>query len=100
VTTLPTASPALAEMNLLIAGEHHDPHSVLGNHPCPDGTVIRVLKPGADAVEVVFGSDNYQLHRIHDAGLFSAQLPHESADYRLVVHYGEHTQQVDDPYRW
>ncbi|HEY4005319.1 MAG TPA: 1,4-alpha-glucan branching protein GlgB [Pseudonocardia sp.] len=87
-------------MNLLIVGEHHDPHSVLGNHPCADGTVIRVLKPGADAVEVVFGSDSYQLHRIHDAGLFSAQLPHESADYRLVVHYGEHTQQVDDPYRW
>ena len=29
----------------LLGGAHHDPHSVLGAHPHPDGTVVRVLRP-------------------------------------------------------
>jgi 1,4-alpha-glucan branching enzyme len=101
LTTLPTAAPSTSEMNHLIAGDHHDPHSLLGSHPAVDGTVIRVLKPNADSVEVVVGTGtSYRLHRVHDAGLFSALLPHGSADYRLRVHYGEHTEHTDDPFRW
>ncbi|HEX4251886.1 MAG TPA: 1,4-alpha-glucan branching protein GlgB [Pseudonocardia sp.] len=91
-------------MDRLIGGTHHDPHSVLGSHPAGDGTVIRVLRPNADAVEVVFGSgadtQTFALQRVHEAGLFSALVPHESADYRLAVHYGAYTEQADDPYRW
>ncbi|HEY1970604.1 MAG TPA: 1,4-alpha-glucan branching protein GlgB, partial [Pseudonocardia sp.] len=104
LTTLPSAAPTTSETNRLISGEHHDPHSVLGSHPAEGGTIVRVLKPNADAVEVVFGSDpdavRYPLRRVHDGGLFSALLPHPSADYRLLVRYGDHTEQADDPYRW
>jgi 1,4-alpha-glucan branching enzyme len=104
LTTLPTAAPATTETERLIRGEHHDPHAVLGNHPTAGGTVVRVLRPNADAVEVRFGTGagarTYALRRVHDGGLFSALLPHDSADYRLLVHYGTHTEEVDDPYRY
>jgi 1,4-alpha-glucan branching enzyme len=104
LTTLPTAAPHDAETQRLIRGDHHNPHSVLGSHPAPDGTIIRVLRPSADAVTVRFGFGDtespYELRRVHDAGLFSALVPHEPADYRLLVRYGEHIEEVDDPYRW
>ena len=29
----------------LVAGHHHDPHSLLGTHPGPDGVTIRALRP-------------------------------------------------------
>jgi 1,4-alpha-glucan branching enzyme len=110
VTTLPASPPSAAEVNRLIAGEHHDPHSVLGSHPTPDGTIVRVLRPNADAVEVVFGTgadgatggevESFPLQRVHEAGLFSALVPHQPDDYRLRVHYGPHTELADDPFRW
>jgi 1,4-alpha-glucan branching enzyme len=104
LTTLPSAAPTTSEMTRLLSGEHHDPHSLLGNHPVDGGTVVRALKPNADAVEVVFGSGpdavHYPLRPVHEGGLFSALLPHPSSDYRLLVRYGDYTEQVDDPYRW
>jgi len=105
VTTLPANPPSAAETDRLISGNHHDPHSVLGSHPAAEGgTVVRALRPNADAVEVVFGTGEdaatFALRRVHDAGLFSAQVPHGPADYRLVVHYGDYTEHTDDPYRW
>ena len=36
----------------LLGGAHHDPHSVLGAHPHPDGTVVRVTSR-IGAVDVV-----------------------------------------------
>jgi 1,4-alpha-glucan branching enzyme len=104
LSTLPTAAPEPSEINRLVSGEHHDPHSVLGSHPGKGGTIVRVLKPNADAVEVVFGSGadqtSFPLQRVHDAGLFSALVPHASDDYRLTIRYGDHSHQSDDPYRW
>ena len=38
--------------------------------------------------------------RVHDAGLWSGVVPEAAGDYRLQVRYGEHTDTVDDPYRW
>jgi 1,4-alpha-glucan branching enzyme len=101
LTTLPTAAPTVTEISRLVDGDYHDPHSLLGSHPAQNGTIVRALKPNADSVEVVFGSGlSYRLHRLHDTGLFSALVPHESADYRLLVHYGDHTEHTDDPFRW
>jgi 1,4-alpha-glucan branching enzyme len=89
----------------LLGGAHHDPHSVLGAHPHPDGTVVRVLRPHADEVHVVRGvgtsdEQHHPLERVHDAGLFSGVVPGPLADYRLAVRYGERVDLVDDPYRW
>ncbi|MDT7617284.1 MAG: 1,4-alpha-glucan branching enzyme [Pseudonocardiales bacterium] len=85
----------------VLGGAHHDPHSVLGAHPHPDGTVVRVLRPHADEVHVVLdGGDGHPLVKVHDAGLFSGVVPGPPSDYRLAVRYGEHVDIVDDPYRW
>ncbi|HYJ56748.1 MAG TPA: hypothetical protein VEX40_14775, partial [Mycobacterium sp.] len=49
--TNPTESPHLrphtADLNRLLEGEHHDPHSVLGAHEYGDHTVIRAYRPHA-----------------------------------------------------
>jgi 1,4-alpha-glucan branching enzyme len=85
----------------LLGGVHHDPHSVLGAHPHPAGTVVRVLRPHADGVEVVReGEEGFPLVKVHDSGLFSGVVPGPPADYRLAVRYGERVDVVDDPYRW
>ena len=30
------------QLDLLVGGAHHDPHSILGFHALPDGTVIGI----------------------------------------------------------
>ena len=47
------AGISLGEIDRVIAGTHHDPHSILGAHPGPDGVVVRVLRPLAKSVTVV-----------------------------------------------
>ena len=39
------SSVSLGEIERLVAGQHHDPHSILGAHPGPDGVTVRAL-PG------------------------------------------------------
>jgi 1,4-alpha-glucan branching enzyme len=91
----------LAELDQLVAGEHHDPHSVLGRHPTGDGrTVIRTLRPDATAVDVVIGRSRAPLGLVHDGGVFEAIVDGAVGDYRLDVTYGDKTFPVDDPYRW
>jgi 1,4-alpha-glucan branching enzyme len=93
--------PDPATVERLLGGTHHNPHSVLGAHPHPDGTVVRVLRPHADEVHVVReGGEGQPLTRVHDAGLFSGVVPGPAADYRLAVRHGERVDIVDDPYRW
>ncbi|MGI5125428.1 1,4-alpha-glucan branching protein GlgB [Pseudonocardia sp. CA-107938] len=93
--------PDPGTVDKVLGGAHHDPHSVLGAHPHPDGTVVRVLRPHADEVHVVReGGEGHPLVRVHDAGLFSGVVPGPPADYRLAVRYGERVDIVDDPYRW
>ncbi len=89
------------ELDRLVNGAHHDPHSVLGAHPTDDGrTVIRTLRPDASAVTVVVGAVRTPLDRLHVGGVFGCIVDGAPADYRLEVSYGEQTLTVDDPYRW
>jgi 1,4-alpha-glucan branching enzyme len=92
------------EIERLVAGHHHDPHSILGAHPGPEGVVVRALRPLATSVTVVlddgrtFGMDHlYQ-------GVFTVTLPDEKVpDYRIAAAYpGERTAEApaDDPYRY
>ena len=60
-----TSAPLADELRKLLVGAHHDPHSVLGAHPYADGTVVRVLRPQADAVTVLADGEEYPLE--HDA---------------------------------
>jgi 1,4-alpha-glucan branching enzyme len=97
----PNVTVPRAELDRLVAGTHHDPHSILGRHPTGDGrTAIRTLRPDADAVELVAGRDRAPLGLVHDGGVFEAIVDGDVGDYRLDVRYGENTYPFDDPYRW
>ncbi|GAA3879307.1 1,4-alpha-glucan branching protein GlgB [Saccharothrix violaceirubra] len=87
------------DVDRLLAGSHHDPHSVLGVHHGAESVVARALRPGASAVSVVAGDKRFPLDRVAD-GFFAGALPEHPGDYRLEVEYGTRTVEVDDPYRW
>ncbi|MFB9907920.1 1,4-alpha-glucan branching protein GlgB [Allokutzneria oryzae] len=93
-------APSTDEINRLLGGAHHDPHSVLGAHPHADGTVVRVLRPHADEVVVVLGEARHRLNKVHPGGLFTGLVPAPPGDYQLHVRYGDHVDLADDPYRW
>src|SRR5215472_8106754 len=84
------AATSRGEIERLVAGQHHDPHSVLGAHPGPDGVTIRALRPLAASVTVVLpdGSRHPMTH-LHQ-GVFEVTLPATHAavpDYRLAAVY-------------
>ena len=90
-----------AEIDALVAGTHHDPHSVLGGHPGADGVTIRALRPLAEAVVVVLpGGSRVPMTHLHQ-GVFSATVPGTSVpDYRIAVTYPGAPETIsDDPYR-
>ncbi|MFD7539491.1 1,4-alpha-glucan branching enzyme [Streptomyces sp. NPDC059819] len=95
-------APALdaAERGRLLAGGHHDPHSLLGAHPTRGGVVFRALRPFAEAVTVLGKGLRAELHDDGD-GLFSGVLPlSEIPEYTLLVSYADAEIEVQDPYRF
>ena len=95
---------SLAEIERLVAGEYHDPHSILGAHPGPEGIVIRALRPLATSVALVL-DDGRRVPMTHLAqGVFTVTLPDEKVpDYRIATSYapdGGDEQVTDDPYRF
>ncbi|ARQ68370.1 1,4-alpha-glucan branching enzyme [Streptomyces marincola] len=86
-----------ADRTRLLAGEHHDPHALLGAHPAPGGTLVRVLRPLARRVTV----RGAELAPEGD-GLFSAVLPPgPAADPRPQVTWPDGTRsRAHDPYRF
>jgi 1,4-alpha-glucan branching enzyme len=96
----PALRPPGDRLERLLAGAEHDPHGVLGAHQDGDRTVVRVLRPHADAVTVLAGDRRHAMQRIHDSGVFAAAIPGTIGDYRLEVRYGTDTHVVDDPYSW
>jgi 1,4-alpha-glucan branching enzyme len=113
----PSEELSLGEIERLVAGQHHDPHSVLGAHPSRKGVTIRALRPLAASVTAVLpdGSRHPMTHR--HQGVFEVTLPESDAsvpDYRLEVTYPGHSSRTngaaagapadwqdlqDDPYR-
>ncbi|MBW3609504.1 MAG: 1,4-alpha-glucan branching enzyme, partial [Actinobacteria bacterium] len=96
-----SAPVTTAELDQLVARDHHDPHAILGAHTSADGVTIRALHPAAEAVVVL--PEGVELDRVHPAGLFEgelrgASLPHE---YELEVRYPDGgTWVTQDPYRF
>ncbi|MFF7901364.1 1,4-alpha-glucan branching enzyme [Streptomyces sp. NPDC007920] len=82
----------------LLAGTHHDPHSVLGAHPVPGGVAFRVFRPYALGVTVVAGERRAGL-RDDGQGFFSGVLPlPEVPTYRLQVEYAGTVRDTEDAY--
>lgn len=98
-TQPPTGEPAGEELARLVALRHHDPFSLLGQHPRHDGQVtVRALLPDAVEVQVVEG--DIPLARVRGGPLFTwtgkASLP---PHHRLRVRYdGGTTHEFHDAY--
>jgi 1,4-alpha-glucan branching enzyme len=100
-----TVEIAAEELQRIIDGEHHDPHHVLGPHVGSDGVTVRVLRPMAERVTVVVGSDpaSERTDLVHEHGgiwvgvLSGSEVP----DYRLEIAYSNGIViSTDDPYRF
>jgi 1,4-alpha-glucan branching enzyme len=94
---------AREELDRLVGGAHHNPHSILGAHPNPgaEGVTVRVLRPWARTVTVVTEDGSYPLQHEH-RGIWAGVVPGNTVpDYRLDVAYGEDpAHRVDDGYRF
>jgi 1,4-alpha-glucan branching enzyme len=98
VNPLDPAPPA-EDVRRLIAGEHHDPHSVLGMHAHPSGAVVRAYRPGATSVTVLAGDLKQELDEVA-TGLFAGLLTQSLNEYLFEVAYHDRVELVEDPYRW
>ena len=85
----------------IIAGEHGDPHAVLGAHSYDGAVTVRVLRPLAESVAVVHGGRAVELEHEHE-GIWCGVLDvPEPPDYRLSVTYADGVSLlVDDAYRY
>src|SRR6516165_2719538 len=93
---------SLGEIERIVAGQHHDPHSVLGAHPGPDGIVVRALRPLADSVTLVLDDGRrVPMTHVHD-GVWAVNLPEQKVPgYRIGTVYPGSAESVsDDPYRY
>jgi 1,4-alpha-glucan branching enzyme len=93
------AQVTAAEIDRLLAGVHHDPHSVLGAHPGPEGITVRALRPLAAMVAVLLPDGRRYAMEHVQGGVFAAVLPStvlpddgagvpgQVPDYRLAVAY-------------
>jgi len=100
----PVAPVATAELDRMVEGRHHDPHSILGPHLHEGAVTVRALRPLATSVTVVSRTPEGELRHAltHEhRGVFAGTLGvTEIPDYRLEVTYDGEPLLVDDPYRF
>ena len=94
------APVVIPEIERVVDGWHHNPHSVLGPHSDAASTTIRVLRPWATSVEVVAGPLTQKMtHESHGIWTTTINKP-EVNDYYLRVDYGSGLIDSEDPYRF
>ncbi|MCU1602592.1 MAG: 1,4-alpha-glucan branching enzyme, partial [Frankiales bacterium] len=97
--TTQAVGPTTEDLERLAGGAHHDPHGILGMHALGKRSVVRALRPGAEAVVAVLGDERVDLqHR--SSGIWEATVDGPVRDYRLDVTYNGTTYPADDPYRY
>ena len=80
---------SLDELDRVISGNHHDPHSVLGPHLYRDHVTVRTLRPMADSVGILLDDDTRIDMRHEHGGIFVGVIPAPSIpNYRIQVRYG------------
>lgn len=92
-------------LELVIRGEYKDPFTVLGMHREKGKLVVRALLPQAVSVSVIESSSGKEivaLRRWDDSALFVAEMAgkKELFPYRLKIDWGDHVQELEDPYRF
>ena len=95
------------DRQLLLAGDHHDPHSTLGAHHLTldgeQGVVIRAYHPDAIAAEYVLADGASAEFERLGSGLFAQFLRGRSLPlkYRVRFHFADGNKwERDDPYRF
>jgi len=84
----------------ILAGTHHDPHTVLGPHVDSDGVIVRVMRPLARSISIETLAGTFPAEHVEGA-LWQAALPgKETPDYRVHVTYDGDPVTTDDPYRF
>ncbi|WP_062074017.1 1,4-alpha-glucan branching protein GlgB [Demequina lutea] len=84
----------------ILAGTHHDPHTILGPHVEGAGVIVRVLRPLARSISIETLEGTFPAEHVEDA-LWQAFLPGtEAPDYRVHVTYDGDPVTTDDPYRF
>ncbi|ROR72074.1 1,4-alpha-glucan branching protein GlgB [Bogoriella caseilytica] len=102
MSSQPATEPLSIDPILLEAvarGEHHDPHTVLGSHPHPDGrsVTVRVMRHLADAV-VIVTADGRRIEAQHErGGLWAAVVPLTEAPADFVTNSAGQTDSVATP---
>jgi 1,4-alpha-glucan branching enzyme len=93
--------PDAVALQRLLAGVHHDPHSILGAHEYGDHTVIRVMRPWAKQVVALIGGERYPFSHV-ESSVFAVAVPFTGLiDYRLEVSYDDGAViTTADPYRF
>ena len=96
-----------ADVTRLIAGEHTDPHHVLGAHAATvngaGGVMVRAMHPDAVAAECILSNGDPVPMEPIAAGMFAVFLPGATLPlrYRLRLHFASGaTVERDDPYRF
>jgi hypothetical protein len=92
--TSTTVDPLKIELELLVAGEHGDPHHILGAHSDGDGTVVRGYRPDAESMTAVLHDGRrVGMTKEHPAGVFCGRVDEPVTDvlddggYQLEVRY-------------
>ncbi|MGH7865463.1 MAG: 1,4-alpha-glucan branching enzyme, partial [Candidatus Binataceae bacterium] len=106
-TQSPQQSPPIAlpdsQRRRLLDLNHHDPHSILGAHPGPDGVVVRAYRPGAEGIALLLDGARPTAMSSEGDGLFAIFVDgrREVFEYQLEVRYPHGvTCTVRDPYRF
>jgi 1,4-alpha-glucan branching enzyme len=91
-----------AEVELLAAGHHDNPHHILGMHESVDGVYINAYFPGAESVTAVSKNtkDTFNLTSDRIPGFFTIKIPEkQSFVYYYVVNYPDgKEEEIIDPY--
>ena len=95
--------PPYSILKQLLEGTIQDPHSILGMHNAPDGSVlVRVFDPGAESVTLLTDTRRYPMQKLHDGGLFGITFSRRKKHfaYRLEKRYGDTVFTAEDPYQF
>ncbi len=92
--------PPQGAISALLEGRHDDPFSLLGPHAGPEGTFIRALVPGAEALEVhsLAGDTLGLLALIDERGLFEGEVSGDPQPVRYRASRGDVEWWITDPY--
>ncbi len=91
---------SILDLDRVVDGWHHDPHSILGPHTGEQHVTVRALRPGAESVTVLLGGDRIPLEHEH-RGVWVGTFPGtQIPDYSLDIVYNGSTVPADDAYRF